>query len=137
MTVAAPRRGAVVGDAEALGRAVENLLANALTHGRGAVTVTVAAAARAARLAVADEGPGLPPAQAEAAFERSGAGPGPRRAPAPGSGWRSCAPPRGRTAGDVDDRGGHVHARPPPAGTAGAIVREPSEQGRTVQGASP
>ncbi len=60
----------VRGDRAALERALGNLIENARRHGRGAVTVTVAAQDGLARLTVEDEGPGIPAADRERAFER-------------------------------------------------------------------
>ena len=53
----------VVGDHDALERAVANLVENARRHGRGRVTVEAAQADGFARLAVSDEGPGVPDAE--------------------------------------------------------------------------
>ena len=47
-----------------------NLIENARRHGRGAITVTVARHDGLARLSVEDEGPGIPVADRERAFER-------------------------------------------------------------------
>jgi hypothetical protein len=79
--------------AAAVGQIIDVLLDNALTHGRGAVTVTLREAAGALALDVADEGPGV----------SAGASPftAARRAP-PGtaSAWRwPATSPRPRTAG--------------------------------------
>ncbi len=60
----------VRGDRAALERALANLIENAHRHGRGAVTVTVAGHDGLARLSVEDEGPGIPTADRERAFER-------------------------------------------------------------------
>ena len=60
----------VRGDRAALERALANLIENAHRHGRGAVTVTVAGHDGLARLSVEDEGPGIPAADRERAFER-------------------------------------------------------------------
>lgn len=62
----------VHGDAAALERALRNLVENAERHGPadGAITIAVDVGAGRARLAVADEGPGLAPAEARLAFER-------------------------------------------------------------------
>ena len=67
----------VLGERLALERAVSNLVRNAREHGpaEGVITVTVAAHGDRARISVTDEGPGLPPAQAEHAFERFWRGP--------------------------------------------------------------
>jgi signal transduction histidine kinase len=62
----------VSGDAADLRRAVANLLDNAVRHARSRVDVSVTAdgVAGAAVIAVADDGPGVPPDQAERIFER-------------------------------------------------------------------
>lgn len=64
---------------------VDNLLDNALRHGRlhGHVDVTLAVDGRKARLTVDDDGPGIPPAERQSVFERFARGDGVR---APGSG---------------------------------------------------
>jgi signal transduction histidine kinase len=67
----------VLGERLALERAVSNLVRNAREHGPpgGAITVIVAGGEERARISVCDEGPGLPTAQAEHAFERFWRGP--------------------------------------------------------------
>ncbi|MCU1445617.1 cell wall metabolism sensor histidine kinase WalK [Cryobacterium sp.] len=60
----------VHGSAAELGRVVANLLDNAVTHGRGLVTVTLEELDGDAVLAVADDGPGIPQALRERVFER-------------------------------------------------------------------
>ena len=75
-------RALVRGDRAALERALRNLVENAERHGPadGAIAIVVAGGARSARVAVRDEGAGLPPEQAERAFQRfwrgEGAAPG-------------------------------------------------------------
>ena len=63
---------AVVGEEEALGRALGNLIENGLQHGPegGAVTVNVSASAGRALLSVTDEGSGPDPADQDHLFER-------------------------------------------------------------------
>jgi signal transduction histidine kinase len=68
----------VLGERDALARALGNLVGNAHRHGRGRVTVTVGAEDGMARVTVADEGPGLSAEQAAHAFERFWRGPGAR-----------------------------------------------------------
>jgi signal transduction histidine kinase len=65
-------RASVVGEADALRRAVENLVDNALIHGPldGRVTVTLARDDARARITVSDEGPGPDPDDRERLFER-------------------------------------------------------------------
>jgi signal transduction histidine kinase len=60
----------VVGDREALGRAVGNLLDNAVRHAASTVTVTVGEEGDEAVVAVADDGPGIAPERREEVFER-------------------------------------------------------------------
>jgi signal transduction histidine kinase len=60
----------LLGDAEALARAVRNLLDNAARHARSTVTITLAESDTAVTLSVADDGPGIPPAQRARIFER-------------------------------------------------------------------
>ena len=65
-------------DAEAIRRALANLIENGLVHGPtgGRVTVTLARAPGWARLTVSDEGQGPDPALREQIFERFWRGPG-------------------------------------------------------------
>lgn len=76
----------VEGDPEALARALENLIENALVHGPadGAVTVGLRRDGTRALVSVTDEGPGPAPDQRERMFERFWRGPG--AADRPGSG---------------------------------------------------
>jgi two-component system, OmpR family, sensor kinase len=60
----------VEGDRLRLEQALGNLVANAATHGDGAVTVSARARDGSVELHVEDEGEGLPPGFAEHAFER-------------------------------------------------------------------
>jgi signal transduction histidine kinase len=57
-------------DRDRIAQALGNLLANALQHGGGAVTVSLHAAGGSWELRVADGGPGFPPAFLPHAFER-------------------------------------------------------------------
>jgi two-component system OmpR family sensor kinase len=68
--VVAPEPVIVAGERHALERAVGNLVRNARRHGEGTVTVAAERDGDRACISVADEGPGLPPGQAEHAFER-------------------------------------------------------------------
>jgi signal transduction histidine kinase len=58
------------GDEAQLGRALGNLLDNAVRHARGAVTLTLAEHDGTAVLTVADDGPGIPVEERERVFER-------------------------------------------------------------------
>jgi signal transduction histidine kinase len=60
----------VAGDRAELRRVVANLLDNATRHARSHVEVTVDDTDGAAEVAVTDDGPGVPPDQAERIFER-------------------------------------------------------------------
>jgi len=58
------------GDEAQLGRALGNLLDNAVRHARGAVTVTLGEHDGTAVVTVADDGPGIPVEERERVFER-------------------------------------------------------------------
>jgi signal transduction histidine kinase len=60
----------LLGDAEALRRAVRNLLENAARHARSAVAVTLEESESSVTLTIADDGPGIPPDQRGRIFER-------------------------------------------------------------------
>jgi signal transduction histidine kinase len=60
----------VRGDAGQLGRAVRNVLENAVRHARTRVRVELSADDGRARLRVVDDGPGIAPADRERVFER-------------------------------------------------------------------
>ncbi|MBU8897342.1 hypothetical protein DRW03_16920 [Corallococcus sp. H22C18031201] len=60
----------VRGDAVLLGRVFDNLLSNALRHGRNEVRVEVHSTPAGARVAVSDDGPGVEPAFLPRLFER-------------------------------------------------------------------
>jgi signal transduction histidine kinase len=67
----------VIGDEDALRRAIENLIDNALVHGPagGQVDVSLVRSGDCARLSVRDQGSGPDPAQRERLFERFWRGP--------------------------------------------------------------
>lgn len=76
----------VPGDSLMLREAFKNLIDNALRHGGsedGHIDVTLDAHEGGWRITVADQGPGIPPALANTAFERFARGPNPRT---PGAG---------------------------------------------------
>lgn len=58
------------GDANALGRAVRNLLDNAERHAAGTVTVSVTENGEVIRIVVSDDGPGVAPVDRDRIFER-------------------------------------------------------------------
>ena len=62
--------GRVLGDAEALGRAVRNLLENADRHATAVVRLELSREDGQVRLVVADDGPGIPAADRERVFDR-------------------------------------------------------------------
>ena len=64
------RPAQVAGDADQLQRAVANLLDNAVHHARNRVVVTLDEGPDGVELTVADDGPGVPPAERERIFER-------------------------------------------------------------------
>jgi signal transduction histidine kinase len=105
VTVHAPAPVAVRGDADALGRAIGNLVDNALLHGpaNGMVTVDVSEADGRARLTVRDEGAGLRGDEAEHAFERFWRGSGTDRPPGSGLGLAIVR-------ATAERHGGSVHA---------------------------
>jgi signal transduction histidine kinase len=70
-------RVSVVGDRDALERALANLLENARRHGQGRITVETRARDELALLSVTDEGPGLRAEEARLAFGRFWRGDGP------------------------------------------------------------
>lgn len=60
----------VVGDAAQLGRAIRNVLDNAVRHAASTVTVALSETADQAVLSISDDGPGIPPDQTARIFER-------------------------------------------------------------------
>ena len=71
-TTVETRQVLVNGSKELLGRALSNLIDNAVkfTDGSGAITITVTANGRLAHLAVTDDGAGMSEAEASRAFDR-------------------------------------------------------------------
>jgi two-component system OmpR family sensor kinase len=61
---------AVAGDEDAIRQLIWILLDNALRHARSSVSVTLSSEGKWARLTVADDGPGIDPAEREKVFER-------------------------------------------------------------------
>lgn len=62
--------GRVTGDPQALRRVIANLVDNAIRHAASTVTLELHADPAAVTLVVADDGPGIPPADRERVFER-------------------------------------------------------------------
>jgi len=83
-----PPDARLVGDRAGLVSALSNLLDNAVKHGPdgGTVRVSVAVADGVATIAVADDGPGIPPAERGRAFEAFWRGAAARERGTPGSG---------------------------------------------------
>ena len=107
VSVHAPAPVTVRGDAEALGRAIGNLVDNALLHGpvNGVVTVDVSEAEGRAYLTVSDEGPGLHGDDAQHAFERFWRGSGTDRPPGSGLGLAIVRATAERHGGSVRAEG--------------------------------
>ena len=70
VTAAAPAPCLVAGDRDSLDRLLVNLLDNAVRYAKSQVTVTVCREGEWAVLTVADDGPGIAPADVERAFDR-------------------------------------------------------------------
>ncbi|MER5309849.1 ATP-binding protein [Streptomyces sp. NPDC002773] len=70
VTCEAPAPALVHGNATRLERLLRNLLANACRHAESQITVTVTADGTSVTLAVADDGPGIPPADRARVFDR-------------------------------------------------------------------
>jgi two-component system sensor histidine kinase MprB len=115
-TFAAELRPCVVRAApDRLGRAVNNLLDNAATHGGGRVEVGVADGV----LRVRDHGPGIPPAELPRIFDRFWRGAGARERP--GSGLGLAIVEQVASAS-----GGSAEALPAPGGGAELVLRLPA-----------
>ncbi len=123
----------VDGDPDALGRALRNLVGNALVHGPegGTVTITVRRVAGRARLGVSDEGPGPDPALRERLFERFWRGPGAAAHTGSGLGLSIVAAVAAAHGGEVSVEGSRFSIDLPgasggeaPAGEAGASDRQ-------------
>lgn len=120
---------AVLGDPGPLERALSNLVENARIHGPavGRIVVTVRRAGGDAVLAVSDEGPGIAPAQVEAAFGRFWRGPEAAGRPGSGLGLAIAAATARRHGGTVEVDGATVAIVLP-------VVTEPSRTAGTVTG---
>jgi signal transduction histidine kinase len=60
----------LVGDPVAVSRVIRNLLDNAVRHARSLISIRVESSGGAAVLTIADDGPGIPPAEREKVFGR-------------------------------------------------------------------
>ena len=128
----------VVGDAAALGRAVRNLLDNAVVHGEGPVSIALREEDGEAFLAVADHGDGVDPRRAEQLFERFERADDARARSSGGTGLglaiarEIVADHRGTVAFDPDYRGGaRVVMRIPLAAPSPQVVVDGDERQRT------
>jgi two-component system, OmpR family, sensor histidine kinase MprB len=106
----------VIGDADALGRAVTNLLDNAVRWSPPGGTVRVQLQGN--RLRVADSGPGIPEAELPHVFDRFFRGSSARRTPGTGLGLSIVAK-------TVEDHGGSVAAGRSDVGGAEIVVQLP------------
>ena len=108
-------------DAERLRQALDNLVANALRHGAGAVRIGARATDGTVEVHVLDEGGGFAPALLPRAFDRFARGGGERR---PGSGLGLAIVAAVATA-----HGGSAHAENRPQGGADVWIALPSPDG--------
>jgi two-component system OmpR family sensor kinase len=124
--VAIERPASVHGERPALARALGNLVRNARRHGPagGRITITVGGDGDRATLSVADEGPGLAPAEAAQAFERFWRGPG-ARGDGSGLGLAIVRAIAERHGGTVRVDGARFTIELP-------AIRDPSRTGRTT-----
>lgn len=121
VAVAAELPAVVVDEAE-LVRVLVNLLENAAKYAPpgGAIGVSAAVVDGDLELAVADEGPGIPPAEMERVFERFYRGAPGRQGDVPGTGLGLAL-----CRAIVQAHGGRIWAENRPAGGARVVVRLP------------
>jgi signal transduction histidine kinase len=102
-------------------RVIANLVENAARYGGGATRVIVDAGHYVARVAVDDEGPGVPPEEREAIFERffRGSAAGHRRGGGQGSGLGLSL-----VSEHVRLHGGRVWVEDNPAGSGARFIVE-------------
>ena len=127
ITSAAEGDATVMGDAHQLRQVLANLLGNALSHTPAAspVEVTVTGTGAEVRLAVRDHGPGLPPGDPDALFERFWRAEGGRERGRAGAGLGLAI-----VAAIADAHGGRVHAEDAAGGGAAFVVTLPAAAGR-------
>jgi two-component system, OmpR family, sensor kinase len=136
VSVSAPESVWVAGEASALRRAVDNLLANAATHGAPPVEVALRRDGDRARLTVRDHGPGLDADEAAVAFDRFWRAPAARGRAGSGLGLAIVRATARAHGGDVEVAGA-AFTLDLPVGPAGAqTVRDRSENGSTVMDSS-
>jgi len=110
----------VAGSADALGRAVANLVDNAARHARTEVRVAVRSRDAGVRLVVDDDGPGIPAADRERVFQRFARLDDGRARDAGGAGLGLAV-----VRSIVARHGGRVHAEGAPLGGARLVVDLP------------
>jgi two-component system, OmpR family, sensor kinase len=117
------RPAVVLGDADQLRQVLGNLLRNALVHTPAgtAIDVSVEKGADEVRVEVRDHGPGLPPGDPAALFERFWRTEGGRERGKGGAGLGLAI-----VAAIVDAHGGEVEAADVPGGGASFVVRLPA-----------
>ena len=106
-------------DPDRTAQALDNLVANALAHGRGEVRLTARAAHDRVELHVTDKGPGFPEQLLERAFERFSRGDPARAGEGTGLGLAIVA-------AIAQAHGGEVGARNPPGGGADVWISLPA-----------
>jgi heavy metal sensor kinase len=106
-------------DPDRTAQALDNLVANALAHGRGDVSLTARAAHDRVELHVTDEGPGFPQQLLERAFDRFSRGDPARAGEGTGLGLAIVA-------AIAQAHGGEVGARNPPGGGADVWISLPA-----------
>jgi two-component system OmpR family sensor kinase len=132
VAVDAPDPVTVHGDEDALRRALENLVANALIHGRPPVQLAVRRDGERARVTISDGGPGLTAEEATSAFDRFWRGGLARGHPGSGLGLAIVRATARAHGGDVEVEGATFTIDLPSADRTSSIVRDPSDDGPTV-----
>jgi signal transduction histidine kinase len=127
VTVSAISGAVVRGDPEALRRALDNLVANAVMHGAPPVAVTVTLDGDRARVSVSDGGPGVAPGDAEQAFRRFWRGSGARARGGSGLGLAIVRDTARAHGGDVQVEGATFTLDLPAIGPGAETVRDLSE----------
>jgi two-component system OmpR family sensor kinase len=125
VTVTIEAEPTVLAGPAALARALENLLANALVHGVPPVTLVVRRVGTTAQVLVRDQGAGLAPEEADAAFGRFWRGAAAARRPGSGLGLAIVRAIAGAHGGTVRAQGATFTLSLP-------IVTEPSSLRRSV-----
>jgi two-component system, OmpR family, sensor kinase len=133
VAVDAPSPVWVAGDADALRRALENLVGNALTHGHPPVRVAARRTGDRALVVVSDAGPGLSADEAGAAFDRFWRAPAARGRPGSGLGLAIVRATARAHGGEVTVHGATFTIDLPAGDGPPAIIRDPSEQAPSVQ----